>query len=77
MGCLPRTLLLRRGRSRLLLFPMDKDPDRKARVEVELLQLIMLTHSVQIEVSFVLEFSLQRRQRKPLRVEFTGSGRGL
>jgi hypothetical protein len=49
----------------------------KHRVEVELLQLIMLTHSVQIEVSFVLEFSLQRRQRKPLRVEFTGSGRGL
>jgi hypothetical protein len=39
---------------------MDKDPDRKARVEVELLQLIMLTHSVQIEVSFVLEFSLQQ-----------------
>jgi hypothetical protein len=33
---------------------MDKDPDRKARVEVELLQLIMLTHSVQIEVSFVV-----------------------
>jgi hypothetical protein len=38
VGCVPRTLLLRRGRSRLLLFPMDKDPDRKARVEVELLQ---------------------------------------